>query len=90
MANPETTRAPRILLVEDEEKTRASIREGMVLEGWNVTEAADGGEASRLLKAGGFDLCVLDRMLPGRDGIELLGGDDAYARRLALRPETIE
>ncbi len=73
MANPETTRAPRILLVEDEEKTRASIREGMVLEGWNVTEAADGGEASRLLKAGGFDLCVLDRMLPGRDGIELLG-----------------
>jgi DNA-binding response OmpR family regulator len=73
MANPETTRAPRILLVEDEEKTRASIREGMVLEGWIVTEAADGGEASRLLKAGGFDLCVLDRMLPGRDGIELLG-----------------
>ena len=73
MANPETTRAPRILLVEDEDKTRASIREGMVLEGWNVTEAADGGEASRLLKAGGFDLCVLDRMLPGRDGIELLG-----------------
>ena len=73
MATPETTRAPRILLVEDEEKTRASIREGMVLEGWNVTEAADGGEASRLLKAGGFDLCVLDRMLPGRDGIELLG-----------------
>jgi DNA-binding response OmpR family regulator len=62
MANPETTRAPRILLVEDEDKTRASIR-----------EAADGGEASRLLKAGGFDLCVLDRMLPGRDGIELLG-----------------
>lgn len=73
MANPETTRAPRILLVEDEDKTRASIREGMVLGGWNVTEAADGGEASRLLKAGGFDLCVLDRMLPGRDGIELLG-----------------
>ncbi|MCE2861068.1 MAG: response regulator transcription factor [Opitutaceae bacterium] len=73
MATPETTRAPRILLVEDEEKTRASIREGMVLEGWIVTEAADGGEASRLLKAGGFDLCVLDRMLPGRDGIELLG-----------------
>ncbi|MEY4687081.1 MAG: hypothetical protein RIR76_1104 [Verrucomicrobiota bacterium] len=73
MATLETTRAPRILLVEDEEKTRASIREGMVLEGWIVTEAADGGEASRLLKAGGFDLCVLDRMLPGRDGIELLG-----------------
>jgi DNA-binding response OmpR family regulator len=73
MVTPETTRAPRILLVEDEEKTRASIREGMVLEGWIVTEAADGGEASRLLKAGGFDLCVLDRMLPGRDGIELLG-----------------
>ena len=38
MATPETTRAPRILLVEDEEKTRASIREGMVplrKDGWN-------------------------------------------------------
>lgn len=72
MANQETTRLPRILLVEDEAKTRASIREGMALEGWSVTETSNGDEAARLLAAGGHDLCVLDRMLPGRDGIEIV------------------
>jgi DNA-binding response OmpR family regulator len=72
MAIPETNRPPRILLVEDEAKTRTSIREGLALEGWNVTETGDGDEARRLLTTGGYDLCVLDRMLPGRDGIELL------------------
>ncbi|MFM8335984.1 MAG: response regulator, partial [Opitutaceae bacterium] len=80
MASTDTNRPPRILLVEDEAKTRASIREGLSLEGWIVTEAGDGDEAARLLAAGGHDLCVLDRMLPGRDGVELVrqlraGGD---------------
>lgn len=72
MAIAETNRPPRILLVEDEAKTRASIREGMGLEGWSVTDTGSGDEAQRLLLAGGYDLCVLDRMLPGLDGIELL------------------
>jgi DNA-binding response OmpR family regulator len=72
MTSTETSRPPRILLVEDESKTRASIREGLALEGWSVTEAGDGEQASRLLAAGGYDLCVLDRMLPGRDGIDLV------------------
>ena len=72
MPTPESTRPARILLVEDEAKTRASIREGFLLEGWTVTEAADGDEAAALLTAGGHDLCVIDRMLPGRDGIELV------------------
>lgn len=72
MAIAEINRPPRILLVEDEAKTRASIREGLALEGWTVTETGSGEEAQRLLFAGGFDLCVLDRMLPGRDGMEIL------------------
>ena len=73
MAIAENNRPPHILIVEDEAKTRASIREGLSLEGWTVTETGSGDEAQRLLFTGGFDLCVLDRMLPGRDGMDILG-----------------
>ena len=72
MAIAENNRPPRILLVEDEAKTRASIREGLSLEGWTVTETGSGDEAQRLLFTGGFDLCVLDRMLPDLEGSSIL------------------
>jgi two-component system copper resistance phosphate regulon response regulator CusR len=58
--------------VEDEAKTRASLAEGLQLEGWMVATAATGDEAIRLLAEQAFDLVVLDWMLPGRDGIEVL------------------
>jgi two-component system copper resistance phosphate regulon response regulator CusR len=58
--------------VEDEAKTRASLAEGLQLEGWTVATAATGDEAMRLLAEQAFDLVVLDWMLPGRDGMEVL------------------
>lgn len=64
--------APRILVVEDEEKTRQSIVEGFQIEGYCVTGAPTGDAAVRLLEAEPFDLVVLDWMLPGRDGLEIL------------------
>lgn len=67
MPNP-----PRVLLVEDEDKTRDSIAEGLRLEGWNVTGASSGQEAIKLIDQEPFDLMVLDWMLPDRDGIEVL------------------
>jgi len=67
-----TAPLPHVLLVEDEEKTRASVAEGFQLEGWSVRLAADGETAVDLLNGETFDLLVLDWMLPGCDGLEVL------------------
>src|SRR4051812_22433560 len=63
---------PRVLLVEDEVKTRDSITEGLRLEGWTVSGAASGADAVTQIDRETFDLMVLDWMLPDRDGIEVL------------------
>ena len=63
---------PHVLLVEDEEKTRESVAEGFRLEGWVVQTAADGERAVESLKSEKFDLLVLDWMMPGIDGMEVL------------------
>ncbi len=63
---------PRVLIVEDEPKTRESIDEALRLEGWTVAQAGRGREMVALLEQQAFDLLILDWMLPGRDGLELL------------------
>ncbi len=72
MPPAELPNPPRVLLVEDEDKTRDSIAEGLRLEGWSVVGAANGGAAVTQLEREEFDLMVLDWMLPDRDGIEVL------------------
>lgn len=59
---------PRVLLVEDEAKTRDSIVEGMTLEGWQVRSAAQGASGLQLAQAEPADLIVLDWMLPDLAG----------------------
>lgn len=68
---PQTVQ-PRVLVVEDEEKTRSSLAEGLGLEDWQVSTAETGAEALRSLTDGQFDLIVLDWMLPDQDGLEIL------------------
>src|SRR5688500_5927350 len=63
---------PRVLVVEDEQKTRDSLAEGLRMESWAVHTAGTGNEALDLLNREAFDLIVLDWMLPDRDGIEVL------------------
>jgi two-component system copper resistance phosphate regulon response regulator CusR len=63
---------PRILIVEDEAKTRASLTEGLGLQGWEIVAVAGGDEAAAVLDRQPFDLIVLDWMLPGRTGLEVL------------------
>ena len=72
MAATEATKPPRVLLVEDEGKTRDSIVEGMTLEGWQVRSAAQGTAGLQLAQAEPADLIVLDWMLPDLDGLEVL------------------
>jgi two-component system copper resistance phosphate regulon response regulator CusR len=62
----------KILLVEDEPKTAAYLRKGLSEEGFIVDIAADGEKGLHAAKSFGFDLIVLDVMLPGRDGWGIL------------------
>ena len=61
-----------ILLVEDNADLRRMFRTALVLEGFDVQEAADGYEALRLLEQGRAELLVLDLRLPILDGITVL------------------
>jgi DNA-binding response OmpR family regulator len=61
-----------ILVVEDEEAIADFLERGLEAEGYRVTTASDGVEGEQLALAGSVDMVVLDRMLPGRDGIEVL------------------
>jgi two-component system phosphate regulon response regulator PhoB len=66
---------PSLLIVEDDETIRETIRDALGLEGFAVTACADGRDALRNLEAAGaatpFALVVLDLMLPGLGGLEL-------------------
>ena len=62
----------RILVVEDERKVAKALQDGLEAEGYDVAVAHTGEEGFFLVNAQPFDLIVLDRLLPGRDGIEIL------------------
>ena len=62
----------RILVVEDEKKIAEALRAGLAGEGYEVVVAATGEEGFYLVNAETFDLVILDIMLPGRDGIQVL------------------
>ncbi len=62
----------KILVVEDEEGIADFVRRGLEAEGHEVTCAFDGVEGEAQALGGEFDLVVLDQMLPGRDGLDVL------------------
>ncbi|QQC64314.1 response regulator transcription factor [Paraburkholderia ginsengisoli] len=62
----------RILLVEDEKKLAHAIQEHLESAGYEVRVAGTGEDGFFLMSTTPFDLVVLDLMLPGRDGIEIL------------------
>lgn len=62
----------RILVIEDEKKVAEALKKGLEAERYEVTAAHTGEEGFFQLNAGVFDLVLLDLMLPGRDGIEIL------------------
>ena len=59
----------RVLVIEDEQKVAASIREALRDSGFNVETVTTGAEGLGRLGTGGYDLVILDLMLPDQDGL---------------------
>lgn len=72
----------RILVVEDERKTADYLCKGLGESGYRVEVARDGVDAQHLIEEEAFDLIILDVMLPGLDGWQLL----QLIRRRSLVP----
>ncbi|KKR71167.1 MAG: Sigma-54 dependent DNA-binding response regulator [Microgenomates group bacterium GW2011_GWC1_41_8] len=68
----EQTKKSRILVVEDETFLRDLYVEILADEGYEVDTAADGAEGLKKIQMGGYDLILLDIVLPKMDGIEIL------------------
>jgi len=62
----------KILVVEDEPKVAGALKEGLETEGYEIVLAQTGEEGFFNASSNVFDLIILDIMLPGRDGIEIL------------------
>ncbi|MCC7017082.1 MAG: response regulator [Rhodospirillales bacterium] len=62
---------PHVLVVDDDARLRELIRRYLSGNGFAVTTAADAAEARACFKSFAFDVLVLDRMMPGEDGLAL-------------------
>jgi two-component system copper resistance phosphate regulon response regulator CusR len=62
----------RILVIEDEQKLGRALQEGLQAEKYGVVLAYTGEEGFYLVQTESFDLVILDVMLPGRSGLEIL------------------
>jgi two-component system OmpR family response regulator len=62
----------KILIIEDDAETRAFVAKGLGEHGHVVDQSADGRDGLFMASDGSYDLIVLDRMLPGLDGLGVL------------------
>lgn len=62
----------KILIVEDDQFLREFYQELLQSEGYTVDVAADGDEGCQKTLSGGYDLILLDIMLPKKDGLQIL------------------
>jgi DNA-binding response OmpR family regulator len=73
--------AVRILLVEDEKKVAKALQEGLEHEGYSIRVAHTGEDGFYLINSEPFDLIILDVMLPGRSGLEILSTARSHGLR---------
>jgi two-component system OmpR family response regulator len=62
----------RMLIIEDDRSTRDYVANGFEQLGWTVERESHGDDGLELTRQTTFDLIILDRNLPGLDGLELL------------------
>jgi DNA-binding response OmpR family regulator len=68
-----------VLLVEDELNIVEAIRFLLTRDGWTVDTHSNGTDAAEVIRAANPDLVVLDVMLPGKSGFDILGELRAHA-----------
>ncbi|NIZ59911.1 two-component system response regulator [Sedimentitalea sp. CY04] len=61
-----------VVLIEDEPNIIEAIRFLLTREGWTVDAHSDGSDAVEVIKAANPDLVILDLMLPGKSGMEII------------------
>jgi two-component system OmpR family response regulator len=66
------TNSARVLLIDDEEAFTSNLAMILSVRGYEATAVHDGESAIRAVEEGGFDVAILDLMMPGIDGIETL------------------
>jgi len=75
----------RLLLVEDDEAAASYLVKGLAESGHVTDHTTDGEIGLRLARSGDYDVLVVDRMLPGRDGLSLI----AALRREGVHTPTL-
>jgi DNA-binding response OmpR family regulator len=76
--------AGHVLLIEDEPNIAEALRFILTRDGWQVSTLADGAQALQVVARLRPDVVVLDLMLPGASGLDILRGLRADAKTAAL------
>jgi len=74
----------RIMLVEDDENLGFLIKDYLDSHGWNVNVYRDGEKGLSAFHSHTFDLCILDIMLPAKDGFDLAGEIRKYDQKIPI------
>jgi CheY-like chemotaxis protein len=64
---------PSILIIDDDDSLRDSLRRTLHQEGYAIMEASEGGRGLKLLERSPVDLILLDMFMPDKDGLETIG-----------------
>ncbi len=75
---------PRVLLIEDDGKIAQDVADELAVRGFSVTLAETGPDGLARALGGGFDVLVVDRLLPGLDGLSLIARLRAAAIRMPV------
>ena len=63
---------PRILLLDDEPELRSTLRDRLILEGYDVQTAPDGRRGLKLYQENPVNLVITDVLMPEMDGLEVI------------------
>jgi len=66
------TTEPHILVIDDDERLRGLLKKYLSQEEFLVSSAADAFQARKLIESIEFDLAVVDKMMPGKDGVQFI------------------